>query len=80
MLKRFELAGKSDNKIMDYKFWQNGNEVKDLVTNNFTTQKLNYIHNNPVNAEIVNESEHYIYSSARNYADLPGLLEVEFLL
>jgi len=29
--------------------------------------KLNYIHNNPVKAEIVNRAEEYKYSSARNY-------------
>ena len=34
----------------------------------FTLQKLNYIHNNPVKAGIVDHPEDYIYSSARNYA------------
>ncbi|WP_174270025.1 hypothetical protein [Solitalea canadensis] len=42
-------------------------------------QKLDYLHNNPVTAGIVDEPEHYRYSSARNYAGQPGLIEVEFL-
>jgi len=29
--------------------------------------KLKYIHNNPVKAGLVNKSEDYKYSSARNY-------------
>jgi hypothetical protein len=37
-------------------------------------QKLNYIHNNPVEAGIVLSPEHYLYSSAVNYADLPEKL------
>ena len=38
------------------------------LTPQFTLQKLNYIHNNPVKAGIVDKPEDYIYSSARNYA------------
>ena len=33
----------------------------------FISQKINYIHNNPVVAEIVDFPEEYRYSSARNY-------------
>ena len=39
-------------------------------------QKLNYIHNNPVTAELVNRPEDYRYSSAIDYAGSPGLLKV----
>jgi hypothetical protein len=42
-------------------------------------EKLEYIHNNPVRAGIVELPEHYLYSSARNYAGIKGLLEVEIL-
>jgi len=40
-------------------------------------QKLEYIHNNPVEDGIVAEPQHYLYSSAPNYAGKRGLLEVE---
>jgi hypothetical protein len=80
MLYRFEYAGRNDKKIKDYKFWQDGNEAKELVTTEFTMQKLNYLHQNPVRAELVDKAEDYRYSSAIDYAGGKGILEVELLL
>lgn len=79
MLDRFEFNGRNDKKIKNYKFWKDGNEPKELITNDFMSQKLDYIHNNPVRAEIVFEPQDYVYSSARNYAGLHGLIDVEFV-
>ena len=76
MLKEFELAGKENPKIKNYKFWQDGNEAKEIHSTPFMEQKLEYIHENPVKAEIVEYAQDYLYSSARNYADEPGLLDV----
>jgi len=42
-------------------------------------QKLNYIHENPVVAGIVEQAEHYLYSSARDYCGYPGLLKIKLL-
>ncbi len=39
-------------------------------------QKVEYIHQNPVERGCVDEAVHWRYSSARNYAGLQGLLEV----
>ena len=44
--------------------------------NDYFNQKLNYIHYNPVKAEIVNREEDYKYSSAIDWAGGRGLLEV----
>jgi len=43
---------------------------------------MEYIHNNPVDAGIVEKAEEYIYSSARNYyfGKQCGLIEIEFLV
>jgi len=79
MLNRFAYAATNDVKTKNYKFWQDGNEAKELHTNEFIDQKLQYIHQNPVAAEIVAEPEHYLYSSALNYAGQPGLLDVILL-
>jgi hypothetical protein len=38
-------------------------------------QKINYVHNNPVKAGLVNCPEDYLYSSATDYADGKGLLD-----
>ena len=76
LLDRFAFAGSLDPKIKQSKFWQEGNEAKEIHSNDFLDQKLNYIHQNPVRAEIVSEPEHYLYSSAIDYAGGKGLLEV----
>ncbi|MDD3080288.1 MAG: transposase [Paludibacter sp.] len=76
MLNRFEYAGKNDNKIKNYKFWQDGNDAQGIYLNDYFEQKLNYIHQNPVKAEIVDRAEDYRYSSAIDYAGGKGLLDV----
>lgn len=38
--------------------------------------KLDYIHLNPVRAGIVEKASHYLYSSANNYVNNKGLVEV----
>lgn len=76
MLNRFEYSGKNDKKIKNYRFWQEGNDAHEIYLNDYFEQKLNYIHQNPVTAEIVNRSEDYRYSSAIDYSGGKGLLEV----
>ena len=77
MLYRFEYASKFDTKIKEYRFWQEGNEPKEIMTFDFLKQKIEYIHNNPVRAEIVSEAHHYLYSSACDYSGILGLIPVE---
>ena len=76
MLNRFEYSGKNDKKIKNYRFWQEGNDAQGIYLNEYFEQKLNYIHHNPVKAEIVNRPEDYRYSSAIDYAGGKGLLKV----
>jgi len=76
MLNEFEFAGRYKSNIKYYKFWQDGNEAKEIHSTSFLEQKLEYIHDNPVKAEIVENAVEYIYSSAKNYAGEPGLIDV----
>ena len=76
MLNRFEYAGKNDKKIKKYKFWQEGNDSQVIYLHDYFEQKLNYIHENPVKAELVNRAEDYRYGSAIDYAGGKGLLDV----
>ncbi len=76
MLDRFEFAGRHNNKIKNYKFWQDGNHPVELTNYNFIQQKLQYIHNNPVVEGFVQNPEEYLFSSARNYAEMLGLINV----
>ena len=50
--------------------------MEQLNTYDFYKQKLDYIHMNLVRQEIVTRPEDYLYSSARNYAGMEGLLNV----
>jgi len=59
-----------------YKLWQDGNHAKVIYSNKFFFEKLNYIHQNPIQDMIVGNPEDYLYSSARNYAELPNLLDI----
>jgi len=40
-------------------------------------QKAEYIHNNPVKRGLVEEAEHWVYSSARNFTGLNGVFEID---
>jgi len=63
----FQYHAKYNKNNAKYQVWLQNNYPKVLLHPKFTEQKLFYIHNNPVEAGIVLESEHYLYSSARNY-------------
>lgn len=76
MLSEFEFAGRYNANIKNYKFWQEGNEAEEIISTSFLEQKLEYIHKNPVTAELVENEEEYIYSSARSYAGKPGLIDI----
>ncbi len=52
------------------------NDAQSIFFNDYFNQKLNYIHQNPIRAEIVNRAEDYRYSSAIDYAGGKGLLDV----
>lgn len=76
LAKRFDFRSAINKRITDDKFWFDDNHVELIHTYDFYKQKLDYIHQNPVRQEIVDRPEDYLYSSARNYAGLDGLLEV----
>lgn len=79
LLYRFEYNGKYNPKIENYKFWQDGSHEKECFSLDFTQQKIDYIHQNPVRAEIVEYPEEYLYSSARDYVGKKGLIPVTIL-
>ena len=76
MMNRFWFRGANDKKITNYRFWQEDNHVEQLYSYDFYKQTLDYIHLNPVRQEIVQDPSDYLYSSARNYAGMDGLLKV----
>jgi len=78
LLNRFKFESK-ENHI--YKLWQDGyhalecdGHIVDAI------DKLEYIHQNPVNSGIVRETEDYVYSSASSYAGIESLVDIDFLI
>ena len=63
LLKHFQTGADS------FQVWQEGMHPIELTTRKFTNQKMDYIHNNPVEAGIVDEPHHYLLTSARDYWD-----------
>lgn len=79
MLKRFEFALPESNTNSAHKFWRTDNHAKEIYSQKFLLEKLNYIHNNPVRAGWVYEQEDFVYSSARNYNKLIAVVDIDVL-
>ena len=79
MLERFKMATNTHNRNKNYQFWQYGNHAEEIYSVKFLWSKLDYIHLNPVKAGMVEKTEHYMYSSARNYINNEGLLPITFV-
>jgi len=76
ILERFQKATESHTRNKNYQFWQYGNHAEEIYSHEFMWSKLDYIHLNPVRAGIVEKASEYIYSSASNYVNGKGILEV----
>jgi predicted ATP-dependent endonuclease of OLD family len=61
MLNRFEYAGRNDKKIKNYHFWQEGNDAEEIFLQDYFNPKPEYLHQNPVKAEIANNPGDYRY-------------------
>lgn len=79
MLWMMERAGKRNPNNQHYQFWQQNNQPIELSNALIAEQKLEYLHQNPVEAGFVEEAEEYLYSSAKDYAGRKGLLEIIYL-
>lgn len=59
-----------------YQVWQPGSHPQLIQGKEMLFQKIEYVHENPVKRGYVDEAVDWRYSSARNYAGEPGLLDV----
>jgi len=69
MLWMFERAGKKNSNVKNRQFWQQNNKPIEIWSLKVFEQKLNYIHNNPLETGFVSNPIDWKYSSARNYGD-----------
>jgi len=78
MLWMMERAGKKNSNIKNRQFWQQDNHPIEIWSLKVFEQKLNYIHNNPVESGFVTDPIDWKYSSARNYGnDDQTVLEID---
>ncbi|MBK7620667.1 MAG: transposase [Flavobacteriales bacterium] len=78
MLARFIVNAISTARNDQFKVWTHDNHPLQLQS--FTIkQRADYIHQNPVRAGWVDQPRDYLYSSARDYQDEPGLLKIDRL-
>jgi putative transposase len=61
-------AGSQNKANKQYQFWVQDDWAEEIRSDKFFLQKLNYIHENPVRADIVTDACGYRWSSARLYA------------
>ena len=73
MLYMFKYYAKSSRQNKVYMFWQKTNHPTELTNNHMIDQKIDYIHNNPVESGIVTNAESYVYSSANIRSELKVL-------
>jgi REP element-mobilizing transposase RayT len=76
MLWMMERAGKKNSQNLNFQLWQQDNHPIELYDMKILHQKLDYVHYNAVVAGIVEKPEDYLYSSARDYCGMSGLIDV----
>lgn len=64
LLYLFNYFANKNNQYDEYHLWQYTNHPTELFSNDVINQKVNYIHDNPLRAGIVNDITAYKYSSA----------------
>ena len=77
LLEQFKFYKKAHKTDRTYQIWQEGYQPKLIQTDAIMIAKIKYIHQNPVKRGYVDEAKHWRYSSARDYEDKQGLIEVE---
>ncbi len=77
ILEQLAFYKKAHHKEKSYQVWEEGYQPKLIQSNAMMKSKIDYIHNNPVKRGYVDSGVHWRYSSARDYEDMVGLIEVE---
>jgi len=75
LLAKFKKAAQQSSNVKHYQFWRHDNKPIELWSNKVLDEKINYIHNNPVEEGVVSYPEDYLFSSAKDYRGDKGILE-----
>ena len=76
ILSQLALQKQNLTRKREFQFWQEGSHPQRIMDEKVFQQKVEYIHNNPVRRGYVDLAEHWRYSSARNYAEMEGVLPI----
>jgi len=81
IMQRFEEFGKSLKKIEKFHLWQSCSSPLHIDSDqpHLLLERIDHIHENPVRERIVELPENYLFSSARDYAGLKGLVKVKVI-
>lgn len=79
LLHLFRFYANRTSKNENFRVWTGNNHPEEIYSESFFISKLNYIHQNPVRAGLVAQPGHYLYSSAANYENRKGLIEIDNL-
>ncbi len=75
LLDFFRNEGEKSPNVTHYQFWRHDNKPIELWSNKVIKQKIDYVHNNPVEAGLVYKAEDYVYSSATDYTGQKGIVD-----
>ena len=75
LLQQFKKAAESSSNVNNFQFWRHDNKPIELWSNKVIQEKIDYSHDNAVEAGLVFRDEDYVYSSAVDYSGERGLLD-----
>jgi REP element-mobilizing transposase RayT len=81
MLQRFEEYSKSLRRLEKFHLWQNCSSPFRIENGQprLLMDRIAHVHENPVREGIVDQPENYLFSSARDYAGIRGLVAVKIV-
>lgn len=76
LLRQLRATKLNHKKQSEFQVWQEGGKPKQIQNDEMMWQKIEYIHDNPIARGFVDDALHWRWSSARNYAGEPGMVDV----
>lgn len=70
-------AGEKNSNVTNRQFWQQHNKPIELWSSEVFQQKVDYLHNNPVESGFVTKAEDWKFSSAVDFAGGKGQIEID---
>lgn len=74
----FDYHAKFNKRSGHLQFWTHENHAIELYRPELIENRMSYNHENSIKAGWVENEEEHLFSSARNYSGLKGLIEVDY--